>query len=446
VKSLARLAFAAVMASSGPAWGTPKHLVLVTVDTLRADRLGSYGNALGLTPRLDELARESLVFESAYAPASLTFLSVASILTGRHPEELGLWNNESRFPEAVPTLAGELRRSGFRTCAVVSNFVLRTASGLARGFDEYDDRYTEIEAVRKVPERGAAATTDAMLALLDGCLPRGGRGFVWIHYQDPHGPYTPPAGLRERFLPAEQGAPDGARRLPLLQGHQGIGGVPRYQVVDDRRDVAFYRAGYDGETAYVDSEIGRALDALRKRGSLDEALVVLTADHGEALGEDDYWFAHGEHVTEPLTRVPLLIRSAGLPAGRREEVVGLVDVAPTVLRLLTGEALPSSGRDLLSAPTPDRTLYLANLGGGKTQRHAIVFGEFRYLESPTRPEGHLSRRRGGGEDLSGALPQVAQEARRRLAEVRAGLARAPGERQPLSPEDVEKLRALGYTE
>jgi hypothetical protein len=147
----------------------PSLLILVTVDTLRADRLGAYGGALELTPNLDAFAAQSLVFTSAYASSSFTVPSLSSIMTGRYPEEFGIWKNESGLPDSASTLAGELRDRGFRTAAVVSNFVLRKASGLASGFDRYDDALSQREQVRKWPERIAARTTDAGLATLDAC-------------------------------------------------------------------------------------------------------------------------------------------------------------------------------------------------------------------------------------------------------------------------------------
>ncbi|HEY5659049.1 MAG TPA: sulfatase-like hydrolase/transferase, partial [Myxococcota bacterium] len=139
----------------------PTLFVLITVDTLRADYLGAYGSSRGLTPRLDALAEESVVFASAYSATSFTLPSVSAILTGRYPEELGIWVNESAVPSSIPTLATVLREHGWRTGAVVSNFVLRASSGLAAGFDVYDDDLPQREAVRPWPERTAGDTTEA---------------------------------------------------------------------------------------------------------------------------------------------------------------------------------------------------------------------------------------------------------------------------------------------
>ena len=155
----------------------PRLLLLVSVDTLRADRLGVYGSDLGLTPNLDALA-----FMAAYAAAPFTLPSVSALMTGRHPEALGIFSNESLLPASVPTLASELKRSGWKTRAVVSNFILRKASGIASGFETFDDLFPQVEIVRMWPERVAPDTTDAALELLDECAPgEDSRCFLWVH-------------------------------------------------------------------------------------------------------------------------------------------------------------------------------------------------------------------------------------------------------------------------
>src|SRR5262245_33163745 len=248
----------------------PRLFLLVSVDTLRADRLGAYGSDRGLTPRIDALARESELFRAAYAPASHTLPSIAALWTGRLPQEVGVVDNLSRLAPGAPTLAAELAERGFATAAVVSNWVLRRSSGLDAGFAVYDDELPHRESAREVPERSAGATTDAALQLVEQCAAEPARRcLVWAHYQDPHGPYTPPAGGRELHLARERAESDGRRLLPLLSGPFGAGGIPSYQALGDEREVAFYRAGYDAEIAYLDTEVGRLLDGLRERGLYD---------------------------------------------------------------------------------------------------------------------------------------------------------------------------------
>ncbi len=364
----------------------PRLLLLITVDTLRADQLGAYGSDRGLTPELDALAAESVVFEAAYAPSALTLPSVSSLLTGRDPEELGILSNESSVPASAPTLASELAGRGWRTAAVVGNFVLRRSAGLARGFDLFDDDLPQHEAVRQWPERVAASATRVTLEMLDDCTVEvDARCFLWVHYQDPHGPYDPPRELRARFLEREREAPDGRRRLPVGRDHSGIGAIPAYQYMKGHRDVAFYRAGYRAEIAYLDGEIGRLIRALRDRELFERTLIVFTADHGESLGEGGVWFAHGEHLTDDQVRVPLFVHRPGMRGERREDVVSLLDVFPTLLTLLEGvPADPdAAGRDLFAADAAQQASrpYLATLGGSKTLRYGIIEDGYKFVMS-----------------------------------------------------------------
>jgi arylsulfatase A-like enzyme len=429
----------------------PRLLLLVTVDTLRADRLGAYGNTLGLTPRLDAHAAESVVFTAAYAPASFTVPSVSALMSGRYPQELGIWTNESGLP-AVPTLATELHARGWRTYAVVSNVVLRRASGLAAGFDVYDDTFPEREAARRWPERSAPGTTAAALRALAACVGDGtARCFLWVHYQDPHGPYVPPARLRARYLAHERRAPDGARKLPVRWNDVGIGGLPGYQLVQNQRTVAFYRAGYDGEVRYVDAYVGSLLRAVAARGLSGRAVIVVAADHGEGLGEDDYWFAHGELLTDPLIHVPLMLRVPGTAPRRRDDVASLLDVFPTLLHLLEGVAPDPArpGRDLLApdAETHPSQPYLANLGAARVPRFGVVDGAYKYVVEKHGGvwQGRLARRGEEDVDLSARAPAVRARLDRLLADLLQRIGRAVVEtRQTVSPADRARLRALGY--
>ena len=448
---LAHLALLLACASRDPA---PNLFLLVTVDTLRADYLGAYGSERGLTPSLDRLAAESVVFTAAYAPASFTFPSLSTLFTGRYPDELGITSNESALPEGVPTLATELSARGWRTAAVVSNFVLRDACGLAAGFDVYDDTFTRREVTRRWPERAAGDTTDAALETLDACSEGGGqRCFLWAHYQDPHGPYTPPEGGRERWLAAERAAPGGTRRLEVNADHSGVGGIPRYQAMQGEREAAFYLAGYAAEVHYLDAEVGRLLEAVEERGLAERAIVVFAADHGEGLGEGDYWFAHGEYLSDPLVRVPLLVRLPSGPVGTRDDLVAMVDLFPSLLGLLAEPASEADylGRDLLAdgAEEGDSTAYIANLAGGKTLRYGLIEPEFKFVTSEREGvwDGWLVRRGREGVDLTAAAPQVAARMRRDLLRFRKLVDRGRSEtRQELSEAEREQLRALGYVD
>jgi arylsulfatase len=431
----------------------PALLLLITADTLRADRIGAFGSELGLTPHIDALADESVVFAAAYAAAPFTLPSVSALMTGKYPEEVGIFRNESVLPESVPTLAGELRRRGWKTRAVVSNFVLRDSSGISSGFEVFDDEFPQVETVRKWPERIATDTTDAALEQLADCAPGpDARCFLWVHYQDPHGPYTPPEPLREAELARERTLPDAARQLPLSADHTGLGALPTYQFLEDRRDIGFYRAGYHAEIRYLDDEIGRLLAGIDERGLGDRTLVAFTADHGEGLGENDYWFAHGEYLDDAQVHVPLLFRIPGRAADRRDDVASLTDVFPTLLAAVSdtpSEPAPR-GRDLLSenARSEQSRPYFASLGGSHRPRHGMIDGEYRLVV--TRREDLWDARltlREGNTDLTAAAPQIAKPLRQRLNRLRTRLARSREEiRQELTDEERQALEALGYVD
>jgi arylsulfatase len=428
----------------------PRGLVLISVDTLRADALGAYGAQGGLTPRLDALARESLVFEAAYAPAPFTFPSIASLWSGRYPGALGIRTNLSQLPPDVPTLASALRERGFRTGAAVSSSVLHAKAGLADDFDLYDDLLGQREQTREAPERIATLTSDAALAVLDGLLAppaQDARFLLWVHYQDPHGPYTPPAPYAERAAALE---PE-AGSLPVLENNHGGHGIPEYQALGEEREVAFYRGRYRGEVAYVDTELGRLLDGLEARGLAESALLVFTADHGEALGEHDVFFAHGHDLTDELVRVPLLLRAPGVAPGRRADVVSLLDLYPTLLARLAGaaaEGLP--GRDLLApgAASRESTPYLDTLAYGAT-RHTGLVAEGYKLILTWREGSWRARlfRRGAEEvDLAAPAPQVAARLRERLIALHdeSERSRRAETQQALTADERARLEALGY--
>ncbi len=431
----------------------PRHLLLLTVDTLRADRLGAYGSDLGLSPQLDRLAGEGVRFESAFAPAPQTLPSRSALLTGRHPEAIGVDRNWAVLPAQVPTLAEALLAGGFRTGAVVSNSVLWRPAGLSRGFERYDDRQLQREAVRDMPERVATATTDAALEMAGWLLGRGDRIFLWVHYQDPHGPYTPPEGYRERFLERERSEPDGRRRLPRLREQHGLGGIPHYQGLGDEDEVAWYRAGYHGEIRYLDDEIGRLLEGLAALGLDEDLVIAFTADHGEGLGEDGYWFAHGEYLNDASVRIPLVLRVPGRPPGVRSDVASLLDLAPTLGALLLDEVpgdLP--GRDLL-APGADQTdsvIYLSTLGQSTLPRFGVLKDGHKYLVEVTDGRRSIPRLHPIGEEdrlVGGQQPETRRSLDGELRSIRTRMSKGlRANDQPLSVRERRRLQALGYLE
>ncbi|HVR71128.1 MAG TPA: sulfatase-like hydrolase/transferase [Vicinamibacteria bacterium] len=390
------------------------NLLLVTIDTLRADRVGAYGYAAAATPNLDRLAAGGVRFENAQAAVPLTGPSHATIFTGQYPPVHGVRDNVAfRLGTQHPTLAGLLRDRGYRTAAVVGAFPVASGFGFGQGFDHFSEELHESPAGGQGAERPAREVADAALEWLS----KPGRGpfFLWVHFYDPHDPYTPPAPFRERFA--------------------------------DRP--------YDGEVAYADAELGRILEAVGASGEEDRTLVVALADHGEGLGE------HGESthallLYESTLRVPFIAAGPGVPAGRVVRArVGAVDVLPTVLGLMgmpTPAGLP--GRDLRAAldeGAPTRQpLYAESLFGRLNCRWAA-------LRSWT--DGDFKLVVGGEPELfdlrsdPGEQRNLARELPRRVTDMRAALEAAVRRMSPggdaahasrLSPEQEERLRSLGY--
>src|SRR5947208_5051882 len=311
---------------SAPSGKPAQNVVLITIDTLRADHVGAYGWTRARTPTLDALAREGVVFDRAYAAAPITLASHASILTGRYPPGHGSRDNGIRVSATVATLATELRARGFSTAAFVAAFPLDHQFGLDRGFDVYGDRLGHEPDGRPANERPASQVIDDAVAWLrlhaarlppDRPAPPARPFFLWVHVFEPHAPY---------------GRPDTGR--PAI----------------DR---------YDDEIATVDREIGRLVKVLGP--AANDTLIVAAGDHGEAFGEHGE-FAHSIFVYDTTLRVPLIVKIAGGRAGRRVgDPVSLVDVAPTVMRALGGEMKDADGIDLApalgGAPLPNRELY-----------------------------------------------------------------------------------------
>lgn len=426
-------------------------VVVVSIDSLRADRVGVYGSSVATTPRIDRLAAESERFEIAYAPAPFTLASMASLWTSRYPEEIGVTANRDRVGAEVELFPAALRAAGFATAAVVSNPVLATTSGLQRGFDRYDDRMEERERNRDIFERRADATTRAALEALDELLGAGRDSvFLWVHFQDPHGPYTPPPALRERFLGEERSVPGARDPLPERTRIRGFGAIPRYQLLPESREPAYYRASYDGEVAYVDAAIGDLLDGLTTRDLDANTIVVLLSDHGESLGENDYWFGHGEHLSEAELRVPLLFRVPGRAPAVRSDTASLLDVVPTLAAALgVPQPMGTRGRDLLAADA-GRTappLLLSSGGESTVPRVGLVADGIKYVQTQDGGE-ELVAPRARGNAVAVGDDATRLEMRDRLETARADLLEngvAP-QRREIGAEEERRLRALGYVE
>ena len=341
------------MSCGGPPTGS---VILVVVDTLRADHLGLYGYARPTSPNLDAWAKDGRVFDHAYAPSPWTLPSFASIYTGHWPlihqggrtVRLDTGDPDTQAPvEYLPALAENLQAEGVQTMAVVNNPFLAPSFGMARGFDVYDFDPT----ARPNPHRSAADTIQRAFELVDAVA--GQPFFLVIHLFEPHTYYSAPPPFRGSFTAAVAGS---NFTLPItdLQGHR----------VDElsAEDQAFITAAYDEEIAYTDQQLGVLRDGLADRGLLEDGLVIFTADHGEELF-DHGGFQHGHALWQELLHVPLILWGAGVNPGRDATPVSLVDIAPTVLDWLDlVSPVPFDGLSLLptvsaSVPVPDRPLY-----------------------------------------------------------------------------------------
>lgn len=337
---------AVAVAGAGCSRELPPNLLLISVDTLRPDRLACYGGPPNSGTGLCEIFRDGTRYAWAFTPAPYTAPAVASLLTSLYPAYHGVTQAAVSYLGAdEQTVAELLEAAGYTTAAFVSNPVLDRARNFGQGFAIYDQRMTRRERNRRnYAERDAVATTDAVLAWAEAELAE--PWFLWVHYQDPHGPYEPPG--------AAPGAdPPGEPQLPVLSNQSGRAGIPAYQAIPGLHTLSAYERRYRDEIAWLDPQIRRlvaGLDAKARRPA-----ILLTADHGEAFGEDGYYFAHGHSLGLDQIRVPLLYRPArGQAPARVETPVSLIDVAPTLLSL-AGVAIPEAfqGRVLTGIGAPD---------------------------------------------------------------------------------------------
>lgn len=310
------------------------NVVVVVVDTLRADRLGAYGYPRGTSPSFDALAAESYLFTDARAQASCTFPSVNSLLTSRYPARfLGQPGGALGIPAGMPSLAELLQARGWSTAAVSASAIVRQTptrfnptAGFARGFERFDEECLW---------RGAACVTNHGIAATARLREP---FFLYLHYIDPHGPYDPPQPFRKQFRIGRTSQPWLPRGDPTPIARTLEGG-PR--VTWTRRELRFLQGLYDGEVAYVDSQLGKLVDELRKKGLLQRTILVVLSDHGESFLEHQT-VRHCETVFDGEVKTPLLLR---LPRQRHgEKLSGAVenlDVVPTLVDLL---GLPVDGQ------------------------------------------------------------------------------------------------------
>jgi len=428
----------------GPFGREGPSVILISVDTLRPDHLGCYGYERETSPSVDAFARESILFSRCFAQAPTTRPSCGTIVSGYYPHELKIFNNSDNLPLPVTTLAERLREEGYLTIGVVSNFVLRRGGGFEQGFDYYDDKMDDLELVRGIPERIAEKTTDTAISLLR--LHHRNRFFIWIHYQDPHGPYTPRPPYDNMFA----GGPGADRRLPINETVSGMGGIPSYQAIDSIRSYNHYFNRYDGEIRYFDEHFGRLVRELRALDLYDNALIIFTADHGEGMGEHDYYFAHGEYVYNSLVHVPLIVRHGTGETGVREYFAQLADIVPMILGSAGITADPSlHGANLLEGNPGERPIFSEMPG-----KYSIVEGGLKLIHHREADESFLFDIASDPDEENNLLGDPAFADRfHSMAEVLVKHVRQDvlGNRvrrntQTLTRDEKEKLKALGYVQ
>lgn len=393
------------------------NILLITLDTTRADHLGCYGYPQAKTPHLDGLAREGVRFSRVYCPAPLTLPSHCSIMSGLYPVAHGVRNNGHNLPQGIRTLAEIMKGQGYSTSAFVSSFSVDSRFGIGRGFDVYDDTFqSQLPLKSQNAERRAGETFARFSLWLENNWQK--KFFAWVHYFDPHLPYDPPSPYGEEF-----------------SGHP-----------------------YDGEIAYMDQYVGALLERLKEKGILDKTIIIVAGDHGEGLG-DKVETGHGLFLYEETLRVPLIFYNPRIfPRSQViESETRLVDVAPTILEMigLKGEATGMQGRSLIDWIKGKTRSDLDGLvetvypreNFGWSELVGLVSGPWKFIQAP-RPElydlkndpGERINVYGSSAEKAGELKKILEREILRLSSSSAGI----GGNVPARAEDLEKLKSLGY--
>ncbi len=392
-------------------------VVLVTFDTTRADRIGCYGYDDARTPNLDALAAEGVLFENAIAQVPTTLPSHATMFTGQFPQDHGVrYNVFYSLAESAETLAESLKTAGFATAGFPASQVVSASHGLNQGFDVYIDPPAAGEGM---PGHGGARTAEEGVDLTLEWLANNGESkqFAWLHFYDPHWPYTPPFPYSSQFR--------------------------------ERR--------YDGEIAYADAQLGRLLEALKDDPRWDRTLVIVAGDHGEGLYDhDERW--HTMLVYETTQHVPLIVRAPAATTGRIAETVTLADLMPTVLDLAGVNAPgPMRGRSwrpaLEGGELESRDIYFESLAGsliyGWAELHGIRYGRWKLIDSGEPELFDLENDPGENDNLAGVEAQRVADLRAELELLKKPLQGDSGAADAaeieIDPETLAMFESLGYT-
>src|SRR5258708_453392 len=404
-------------------WAEAPNIVFITVDTTRADRMGFLGNTHGLTPNLDAVARQGVVFERAYSQAPLTPVSHAAIFTGTYPQFHTVIDFGHPLPALLPYLPEILQKSGYHTAAFIGSLILDPHASMAPGFDRgfsffdagFHVKHDRNESRYDSVERRGGDVVAHSIAWLN--KKRQSPFFIWVHLYDPHAPYDPPAPYNKRFADP-----------------------------------------YEGEIAYADASLGKLFTYLRQRGLYENTLIVMMSDHGESLGAHGESM-HGIFLYDETIRVPLLFKLPGEVLARRRVStrVRLVDVPPTLLTMLTLPLPPTFQRKPFLAlmrgsqqAPADLTVYAEtdypHRAFGWSALRSLRSGKFLFIQAPKLELYDQSQDKGATYDLASASPAVAGTMRAQVDDFydKTTSYHEKPTQAPLSGEQAENLSALGY--
>ena len=448
------------------------NVVLITVDTLRADRVGAYGHHADTTPVLDRLAANGVRFADVTVQWPQTWPSMASMMTSTYPSSTGVRFSPRRpLERSQKTLAESLSAAGYQTAAVVANATIGKKQGFDQGFDTFVEswmpalekqngsRRLERDPGKVKELTNATVVTDQGLERLQAFSPKR-PFFLWLHYIDAHGPYVPPPAYAEMFADKYAVEPVEHRLLPEYQQQKSPSGDA---VISD---LGFYKAQYDREIRYFDDQVARLLAAIAAGPKNENTLIVVTADHGEALGEHRYYLEHGALPYQPTARVPLLMSLVGkLPASKVIQApVGLIDVTPTILEIAgVASASTAAGRSLVPLMRGDEAAapkyVFMESGRRRLSQVSVRQGPWKLVHTRAPEDRHwyhlpelalfnLETDPAESQNVIGGNPDVAAELRVALenwvaTSVKPVKANAPQPRK-LDAATKEAMRALGY--
>jgi len=396
------------------------NLLLISIDTMRADYLSCYAESGVKTPNIDRIAREGILFKNCSAQIPLTLPSHATLFTGRYPMSHGVYENIGYIlPEKMTTLAEVLKKAGYTTAGFIGSVVIGSSTGIAQGFDLYDDTFSpeEISAIKfGIAERRADKVVDSYINWQKDHL--GDRFFAFVHLFDPHAPYDPPEPYRSRYQKEKNGP-------------------------------------YRGEVAFTDEQIGRIYQFLKEKGLLKKTIIVISGDHGEMLGEHNE-AEHGYFIYHSAINVPLIIRlPEGNYRGRKIEAqAGNIDIMPTILSLLDIPAPKEvEGKSLIPLIRKPKTEFprYAYSESRRAYNHfgfailrRICDGRYHYIDAP-KPELYDIKSDPFEErNLFQKEKERAKALKRKMEEIVRRYSRGEGSSAEVSPELAERIRALGY--